>query len=117
MKITVAKRCNCSRITAIEVEEEPFTRFVNGEKIQNALPMLNSFERETLITGMCFDCQSKLFHNPKPGEDWGPLMGECPECGCPIYPIDIKDNVCECASCGSRYKADTNGIDFSKSLE
>ena len=44
MKITVTRRCNCSRITAIEVEEEPFTRFINGEKIQIALPMLNSFK-------------------------------------------------------------------------
>ena len=115
-KITITKRCMCSKVTAVSVPEDQWEKYLAGTTAQVTFPTLNKFEREVLISGMCFDCQSKLFHMPKPGEDWGPLVGECPNCDCPIYPIDIKDGVCKCASCGMKYRADDTGVNFSEEI-
>lgn len=38
-----------------------------------------------------------MFHRPKPGEDWGPVIGECEVCGAPVYASDYGT----CACCGS----------------
>ena len=54
--------------------------------VQQAMPARNAFERETMISGMCFECQSKTYNMPIPGvDDWGKCLGECDVCGCELW--------------------------------
>lgn len=83
--------CNCINCEKPESHEYPFDGYQayrSGARIKDALPECNAFEREFLISKLCFDCQSKIFHRPKPGESWGAVVGECEVCGCTIYEND-----------------------------
>lgn len=86
----------CKKEVTMEVDEQKFHEYEGGENIQNVFGDKDKFFREWLISGMCYDCSSKLFNAPKPGEDWGPIVGECENCGAPLY---NKDNGV-CPSCG-----------------
>lgn len=59
-----------------------------------------TFQREVFISGMCYDCQEKVFHRPAPGheEAWGNPVAECTECGCPLYQKDVDEK--KCPQCG-----------------
>lgn len=62
MMIEVAKTCPfCNAMSIVEVEENAYTKWQNGELIQRAMPNKSSAERETLITGLCLKCQAKFF--------------------------------------------------------
>ena len=66
------------------------------------MPDLNTFEREALISELCYDCQSKIYNMPKPGEDWGKQIGNCECCDCAIWEKDInKEGASFCPNCGS----------------
>lgn len=41
--------------------EDGYFKWVTGELIQNALPELSATDRESLISGLCPDCQKKIF--------------------------------------------------------
>lgn len=111
-KTQVTRNCTCGRISVVTVETDKLNRYKCGELIQNVFPDLSAFDREVLISGLCYDCQSEIFHKPKPGEDWGKILGECDCCGSTLYENDVKDNVVRCASCNSHYQVDENGISF-----
>lgn len=97
----ILKRCSCGNSHIIEVSEESFKSWKDEKlPIQEAFKDLNSFTRECLLTGMCFDCQSKLFNTPKPGEDWGEIIDSCELCGAPLYSKDFDSGVCPCCQCG-----------------
>lgn len=99
--MVVSRLCGCGNTTRITVGAVDYQKFLNKEApIQKCLPELNEFERETLLSNMCFDCQSKLFNKPKPGEDWGSIMGECESCGAPLYSKDYDSGVCPTCQCG-----------------
>ena len=50
-----------------EAEIEGYQRYVNDdEDLEDALPKLNLFEREFILSGMCPDCQSNFFRKPLP---------------------------------------------------
>ena len=96
----------CGNVTVIYMDAETLNRIQSGsENIspQN-FPKLNSFEREALISHMCFDCQEKTFHRPAPGheEAWGKPFAECDVCGSTIW--DPKDRneegklICHCCN-------------------
>lgn len=78
----------CGKTETHEFPEKGLELWQNGTNIQEAMPEVDVFSREFLITGMCFDCISKTYNKPKPGEDWGDCIGECEECGTPIYEKD-----------------------------
>ena len=62
MMIEVAKTCPfCNAMSIVEVEENAYNKWQNGELIQRAMPNKSSAERETLITGLCLKCQNKFF--------------------------------------------------------
>lgn len=62
MMIEVAKTCPfCNAMSIVEVEENAYTKWQNGELIQRAMPNKSSSEREILITGLCLKCQAKFF--------------------------------------------------------
>jgi hypothetical protein len=54
--------CFCCRsIVQLDVNEEGFNKWKNGELIQNALPELTQAQRELLISNMCETCWNRTF--------------------------------------------------------
>lgn len=51
----------CGKATSVATEEEDYDRWQSGELIQNAMPYLSASEREVFISGLCFDCQKRIF--------------------------------------------------------
>jgi hypothetical protein len=52
----------CNETHTVEVSATGFQRWaVDGEYIQNALPELNSDNRELLMTGTCAECWDNIF--------------------------------------------------------
>lgn len=54
----------CGTTHEVGVDYEDFIRYQDGAPAQVAFPYLNATEREVIISGMCPDCQKKVF-----GED------------------------------------------------
>lgn len=54
----------CGKKHFINVDEEKYNRWKNGELIQNCMPELSPTEREQLISNLCPCCQKIFF-----GED------------------------------------------------
>lgn len=62
MLITVQMRCPfCGEEHSVEVKLHEYERWESGELIQNAMPNLSATEREQLISGLCPQCQAKMF--------------------------------------------------------
>ena len=59
----VERLCHqCGEVTVIYVREEDYNKRVKGRSpAQNCFPYLTMPERETIISGMCPECQKKLF--------------------------------------------------------
>ena len=55
----------CGTKSLVIVEEDDFTAWQNGMVAQEAFPYLSAEEREMLISGLCLDCQDKLFCEPE----------------------------------------------------
>lgn len=53
----------CGRVHYVAVDEDDFVSWQTGELVQKAFPYLNATERESLISGMCPDCQAEMFGN------------------------------------------------------
>ena len=62
MRIDVEIICPlCGANHAVEVNLAQFKAWQNGKPIQNAMPYLTFTEREQLISGLCPNCQAKIF--------------------------------------------------------
>lgn len=60
--VVIEKKCPfCGQVTIINIPTEKYIKWQEGELIQNAMPNLTVFSRETLISGVCWDCQDKIF--------------------------------------------------------
>ena len=61
--ITIENTCPfCGSRHYVFVDEDHFFLWNNGiELIQNAMPELSPTEREQLISGICPECQKKVF--------------------------------------------------------
>ena len=91
----------CEKMSRLSYRPESLIAYRNGMNIIEAFPEMNKFERELLISGICFDCQEKTFNTPAPGHEaeWGEMITECGCCGSPIWEKDIKEGepiVCPC---------------------
>ena len=51
----------CGDVHYVSFIEKDFDEWQNGELIQNAMPYLEPFEREQLISHLCPDCQEQVF--------------------------------------------------------
>lgn len=93
MKI-VGKCITCGQEQVIYISREGFEKYKSGTSVQKALSDANAFEREFLISGMCFDCQTRCFGHPAPGKeaDFGKFLGSCDCCGYPLYAKKIRVN-------------------------
>lgn len=61
---TVSVSCTCpfcGKVTEVLVPARGYRLWQEGELIQNALPDLCLTDRETLISGLCLDCQADVF--------------------------------------------------------
>lgn len=93
----------CNKTSRLSYRPEDLQAYRSGKNIREAFPKMNSFERELLISGICFDCQEQVFNTPAPGHEaqWGDRITECGCCGAPIWEKDITEGssiVCPC--CG-----------------
>lgn len=62
MLITLEIKCPfCSGVSFVDVLEEDFEKYQTGELVQNCFPYLEASERELIISGICFECQNKIF--------------------------------------------------------
>ena len=59
--IVCVKCPHCGKVSEVEVPLLGYLGYEDGELIQDALPDLPTGEREVLISGMCIDCQKKIF--------------------------------------------------------
>lgn len=51
----------CDAITTVYAKPEDVWRWEDGTLIQDAMPYLKPSEREVLISGLCYECQKKIF--------------------------------------------------------
>lgn len=51
----------CGNVSHLSVDEEGYDKYQMGELVQRAFPNLEAHVRETLINGMCKECQDKFF--------------------------------------------------------
>lgn len=51
----------CGKEHSVEVDFDKFMQWKMGALIQNAMPELNATQREQLISGICPDCQERIF--------------------------------------------------------
>ena len=98
---SVTLKCrSCGKRESHTYFEDELQKWRSGVAIQEAMPECSDFKREFLLSDMCYECQSKTFNVPKPGESWGEPLFECDVCGTSIYAKD--ENVCPC--CLTDYK-------------
>lgn len=63
----------CGKATTIQVVGKDFYAWkFEGVLIQNAMPYLPANVRETLISGLCDECQEKMFSSFEEEEDFEP---------------------------------------------
>ena len=54
----------CSEWSKVRISKDKFERYAEGkEKVQDIFPELSADDREILISGICLDCQKKVFDN------------------------------------------------------
>ena len=54
--------CNfCGRIKNINIPDDEYNAYMQGVKIQVAMPSLTADERELFISGMCENCWDEMF--------------------------------------------------------
>ena len=93
--------CGKAHDVQMEVPDDKLERLEAGTlELKDALRP-GTFDREILISGMCYDCQEKVFHRPAPGHEaeWGDIMSECPICGTPLYKRDVEEDKCPSCHC------------------
>lgn len=104
---------SCGKISSMNVDEMQYMSYQHGANIQDAFPLMNAFDREVMISGLCHECQEKVFNRPAPGHEalWGNYVGECSCCGSPLY--ENKNCVgyqqFKCEQCGQISVRDGNG--------
>ena len=62
----ITKKCPmCEKIVAIKMSDEDCKKYLDNDNglIQDRLPNMGIVEREFLISGYCYSCQSLLFGN------------------------------------------------------
>jgi uncharacterized Zn finger protein (UPF0148 family) len=62
MKTVIEIYCPfCGKVHTVTASVQGLRDWENGESIQRALPELSATERESLISGICPDCQRDFF--------------------------------------------------------
>lgn len=93
--------CGKKRNVEFDISDEDLVKVDAGMMDLKDVLKPGSFQREVLISGMCYDCQEKTFNRPAPGheEEWGEPVKECPICGCPLYKKNVDEDRCPTCHC------------------
>lgn len=68
-EVSIVTKCPfCGRANFVEVNENDYLDWQDGELAQNAFPYLSADEREMLISGICPTCWNGMFP-PDPDEE------------------------------------------------
>lgn len=60
--ITILNECPfCHKEYAFEVPTSGYHKYMTGALVQNAFPTLSATEREHFVSGLCANCQKKIF--------------------------------------------------------
>jgi len=60
--MTIVTECPfCGCVNFINVSDNEYREWQNGELVQKAFPKLSAGEREMLISGICPDCWDNMF--------------------------------------------------------
>lgn len=60
--MTIITECPfCGATSEIEVDFDGFMNYQLGMTAQRAFPRMSATDREKLISGMCEECQAKIF--------------------------------------------------------
>lgn len=61
--MTIETRCPfCGKINEVNINEEAFFEWqYGGKNIQDVVPEMSATDREMLISGICPECQVKIF--------------------------------------------------------
>lgn len=51
----------CGKVTILPLEDLAVAKFENGALVQDAFPELSATEREVILSGICPECQEKIF--------------------------------------------------------
>lgn len=51
----------CGKKTQIVISQHDYDNWCNGALVNNAFPYLTATERESIISGLCPDCQKEIF--------------------------------------------------------
>jgi len=51
----------CGRSYELKVNAESYDKWLDGELAQNAFDYLTTIERESIISGLCSECQDEIF--------------------------------------------------------
>lgn len=112
----IKKMCPfCGHESTLYVKDSQYNNYMRGMNIARAFDDIDAFGRELIISGVCFDCQEKVFNTPLKfhEEEWGKLLGECACCGCSIYQNHNRskknDSQYECPSCHTQMYLDDDG--------
>lgn len=66
-EVTVSGTCPfCGKGQTVQLDAQGFALYRDGVSIQDALPAADAFEREFVISGICFGCQSAIFGRTVP---------------------------------------------------
>ena len=110
MSIIYKGRCSmCSQSIEAEITEREAEDLKDVNKtIQQVFPKRDAFFREMFISKLCYECQSKLFNVPMPGDtSWGEVIGKCSCCGTNIYTEKNRDKSIQgkwiCPTCSSKF--------------
>lgn len=98
---TVCVSCGGVAVTNGDVTEEQLAMHARGGLAQNVFKDLDVFDREVIISHMCYNCIEKFYNRPAPGHEaaFGNSRGECDCCGAPLWDKDEKDGLVVCPSC------------------
>lgn len=99
--------CNCpfcGKTTKVSMSHDKLEEYhLNPTMDLDSVYSMNAFNREAIISGLCYSCQERTFNMPAPGneEKWGKQAGECQCCGATLWDKDRNESgFLICPSCG-----------------
>lgn len=60
----------CRKVNYVDVDEDAYNNYINGELIQRAFPDMDCSTRELLVSGMCPDCWDTIFCSEEEDDDF-----------------------------------------------
>lgn len=92
----------CGTITEVEIADKDYAMY-REHGVRALIGKYNKFQREFLISKMCYNCQENVFNQPLPEHEaeWGEQVCDCDVCGTPLWSIknEDKDGNLKCPSC------------------